>query len=81
MDLQVYAAEQLWRAQVRSRLGAGEAVLATTAVSGFAYLPTCNGTPTGVPAVLPAGLAPVVIDIVANKLYFYSGGAWRDAGP
>lgn len=55
--------------------------LATNAVGGFTYLPTCAGTPTGVPAVLPTGAAPMVLDSTNNKLYFYTNGAWRDAGP
>lgn len=61
----------------------GKNALATNATSGFVYIPTCAGTPTGVP-VVPAvrtGFAPLVIDSTNNKLYFYSNGAWRDAGP
>lgn len=54
--------------------------LATTATDGFTYVPTCAGTPTGTPATV-TGCAPVAIDSTNNKLYFYSGGAWRDAGP
>ena len=58
----------------------GTAALATTATNGFLYIPTCAGTPTGVPTAI-TGRAPIVIDSTNNKLYFYSGGAWRDAGP
>jgi hypothetical protein len=58
----------------------GTAALATTATNGFLYIPTCAGAPTGVPTAI-TGLAPMVIDSTNNKLYFYSGGAWRDAGP
>jgi hypothetical protein len=58
----------------------GTAALATTATDGFLYIPTCAGTPTGVPTSI-TGLAPLVIDSTNNKLYFYSGGSWRDAGP
>jgi hypothetical protein len=54
--------------------------LATTATLGFMYVPTCAGTPTGVP-VTQVGLAPIIVNTTNNKLYFYSGGAWRDAGP
>lgn len=55
------------------------AALATTATKGFAYLATCAGTPTGVPASLPTGAAPVVIDTTAGKLWAYVGGAWKGA--
>lgn len=58
----------------------GTAALATTATNGFLYIPTCAGTPTGTPTAI-TGLAPLVINSTNNKLYFYSGGAWRDAGP
>jgi len=56
------------------------AALATTATDGFLYVPGCAGTPTGVPTAF-AGRVPIVVDTTNNKLYFYSGGAWRDAGP
>lgn len=58
----------------------GNAVRPTTATNGFAYVPTCAGTPTGVPENLGA-YVPIIVDTTNNKLYFYSGGAWRDAGP
>jgi hypothetical protein len=53
-----------------------ETALATNATNGFAYLPTCAGTPTGVPSASFTGKAPVVIDSTNNKMYIYSGGAW-----
>jgi hypothetical protein len=56
------------------------AALATTATDGFLYVPTCAGTPTGTPTTI-TGMAPIVVNTTNNKLYFYSGGAWRDAGP
>jgi hypothetical protein len=58
----------------------GTAALATTATDGFLYVPTCAGAPTGTPTT-QTGTAPIVVDTTNNKLYFYSGGAWRDAGP
>jgi hypothetical protein len=54
--------------------------LATTATDGFLYVPTCAGTPTGVPTSI-TGMAPIVVNTTNNKLYFYSSGVWRDAGP
>lgn len=50
--------------------------LATTATNGFTYIPTCAGTPTGVPATLPTGALPIIIDSTNNRMYIYSGGAW-----
>lgn len=58
----------------------GSVALATTATNGFLYVPTCAGTPTGTPNAI-TGMAPIVVNTTNNKLYFYSGGAWRDAGP
>lgn len=58
----------------------GSVALATTATDGFLYVPTCAGVPTGTPTAI-TGMAPVVVNTTNNKLYFYSGGAWRDAGP
>jgi hypothetical protein len=58
----------------------GTAAIATNATDGFIYAPTCAGTPTGTPTTL-TGTAPIVIDTTNHKLFFYSGGAWRDAGP
>jgi hypothetical protein len=58
----------------------GAAALATAATDGFLYVPTCAGTPTGTPTT-QTGTAPIVVDTTNNKLYFYSGGQWRDAGP
>jgi hypothetical protein len=54
--------------------------VATSATNGFLYVAGCAGTPTGVPTAY-TGRVPLVVDTTNNKLYFYSGGAWRDAGP
>jgi hypothetical protein len=53
-----------------------EVALATNATNGFAYLPTCAGVPTGVPAASFTGKAPVVIDSTNNKMYIYTNAAW-----
>lgn len=58
----------------------GTAALALNAANGFLYVPTCPGTPTGTPTSYP-GRSPLVVDSTNNKLYFYSNGVWRDAGP
>lgn len=58
----------------------GSVALATNATNGFLYVPTCAGAPTGTPTAI-TGMAPIVVDTTNNKMYFYSGGQWRDAGP
>jgi hypothetical protein len=58
----------------------GTAALATSATDGFLYVPTCAGTPTGTPTT-QTGTAPIIVDTTNHKLYFFSGGTWRDAGP
>lgn len=58
----------------------GTGAIATTATDGLLYVPTCAGTPTGTPTTF-TGRSPLVVDSTNNKLYFFSSGAWRDAGP
>jgi hypothetical protein len=58
----------------------GSVALATTATDGFLYVPTCAGVPTGTPTAI-TGMVPIVVDTTNNRWYFYSGGAWRNAGP
>lgn len=64
----------------------GQGALATTATTGFGYMPTCAGAPTGVPFVPPtgqpnpqAGYAPFVYDTTNNKLWIYNPvtHAWK----
>ena len=78
----VFATNNTQRARIPAAGGmvVGTAALATTATDGFLYVPTCAGTPTGAPTT-QTGTAPIVVDTTNNKLYFYSGGQWRDAGP
>lgn len=49
--------------------------LATNATDGFIYLPTCAGTPTGVPTTF-TGTVPIVYDTTGGKLYTRVGGSW-----
>lgn len=79
MSLDIQRTEYNFRRLVSRQLGSG--LIATNATSGFMYVPTCAGTPTGTPANTPTGYVPLVVDSTSNKLYFYSNGAWRDAGP
>ena len=53
----------------------GNAALATNATTGFLHVPSCAGTPTGVPTLF-TGTIPVVVDSTNNRMYIYSGGAW-----
>ena len=61
-------------------IGDSANALSASATDGFLYVPTCAGTPSGTPTA-STGVAPIIINTTNNKLYFYSGGAWRDAGP
>lgn len=80
LDIGANSATVVATADANKNFRVGTAAVATTATNGFLYFPTCAGVPTGTPSSF-TGLAPVVIDSTNNKLYFYSNGAWRDAGP
>ncbi len=73
-------ANNMLRVYGNGSVACNTAAISTSATDGFLYVPTCAGTPTGTPTTL-TGLAPIVINTTNNKLYFYSGSAWRDAGP
>lgn len=51
------------------------AALATNATDGFLWIPTCAGTPTGVPASY-TGKCALVMDTTNHVLYVYDG-SWR----
>lgn len=55
-------------------LGA-QAALATSATNGHTYIPTCAGTPTGVPTAY-TGKVAMVYDTTNNKFYIYNAG-WK----
>lgn len=69
------------RARIKSTgsIALGKAALATNATTGFVYLPSMAGTPTGTPETFAynAGVLPVVLDSSASKLWAYVGGAWK----
>jgi hypothetical protein len=57
--------------------GTGSA-LATTATSGFSYLPSCAGVPTGTPGLSLTGAVPMVVNSTGTALYAYIAGAWSN---
>lgn len=52
------------------------AAIGTTATSGFLYIPSCPGTPTGTPTTY-TGRNPFVWDSTNKDLYIYDGG-WKN---
>ncbi len=53
----------------------GQAAIATTATTGFTYIATCAGTPSGTPVTV-TGTIPVVFDTTNHKLYIFDG-TWK----
>lgn len=60
-------------------VGIASTSLGTTTTSGFVYLPTCFGVPTGTAQNLGAGVVPMLIDIRNNRLYVGIGNSWKYA--
>lgn len=56
----------------------GAGALATTATTGFSYIPTSAGAPTGTPITL-TGYVPMEYDTTNNRFYIYSG-TWAAQG-
>lgn len=54
----------------------GSPAPATTATSGFAYIPVTDGTPTGTPVAI-TGYVPMLADSSGNKIWVYVGGVWK----
>jgi hypothetical protein len=55
-----------------------DSILATNAASGFFYVRTMSGTPSGSPAI-GAGTVPMVFDTAANKLWIRNNTTWLSA--
>lgn len=53
-----------------------DVALATNATVGFLMIPSCAGTPTGTPADIPTGQAPIVYNSTDKKLAVWDGAAW-----
>jgi hypothetical protein len=61
------------RFDANSNVVIGNAALATSATNGFLYIPTCAGTPSGVPTAF-TGRVPIIFDTTGNKIWVYDGG-------
>lgn len=55
------------------------AALATTATTGYGFIPKVAGLPTGVPASVPAGFVAWAYDSTNHKISVYDGGAWKQS--
>jgi hypothetical protein len=65
-----------WVAAGDVMLAGSGSSLATNATTGFTYLPSCAGTPTGVPAAAGTGRVAWCYDSTNNIIYVYNG-AWK----
>lgn len=52
---------------------------ATNQTTGFNWIPSASGPPTGVPANRPTGNVPLYYDLTNNRLYVHNGTTWRYA--
>lgn len=77
-ELSQYVGDAQWRRTVAERLG--QPSLATTATTGFLYIPTCAGVPTGMPEVQP-GMMPLVANSLTGVVYRHDGVSWAAVGP
>lgn len=73
VDLRIASKDVTFATNGSVMIGVG--AIGTTATSGFLYIPSCAGVPTGTPTA-QTGRVPLVVDSTNNKLYMYSGGAW-----
>lgn len=56
----------------------GSAALATNATSGFLFVASCDGAPTGTPTTY-TGRVPHVVDTTNGRAYWYYSSAWHYA--
>jgi len=49
----------------------------TGLTSGFNFMTSSSGAPTGTPTSVPAGNVPFHYDATAHAIYVYAGGSWR----
>jgi hypothetical protein len=55
----------------------GSAALGLNATTGFLYIPSCAGPPTGAPVIPYTGAVAMVYDSTNNQLYLRVAGTWR----
>lgn len=63
--------------QDNNNVSVGNAAVATSATSGFLWIPSCPGAATGSATAPYTGAAAIVYDSTDNKIYVRSGGTWR----
>ncbi len=73
---EIIAIENSLQTTVRIAGAGNTAVVANAATTGFGYIPSVAGTPTGIPAATPTGYTPVLYDTTAHKLWAYDAG-WK----
>lgn len=56
----------------------GISALPTATTNGFLYVPTCQGTPSGIPQTY-TGRSALIVDTSSGRIYAYYGGAWHFA--
>ena len=60
---------------IEIQLGAG-GISGTTATKGYFFLPTVAGSPTGIPANVPAGFVAACYDSTDSKIAIFNGTSW-----
>lgn len=65
--------ETLFRITHQGSIICATTVRPTNTTEGFLYIPTCEGTPTGVPTTR-TGTVPLIYDVTNHRLYIYDGG-------
>ncbi len=58
-------------------VGVGTPSPAVSATVGFLQVPRMVGAPSGVPAAIIAGMAPIAVDSTNGRVWAYYGAAWH----
>lgn len=73
------AGVQAFSIDVTQNVIVGTAALTTTATTGFPWIPSCAGVPTGAPTAPYTNAAACVVDTTNSRVYFLVGGTWKYA--